>query len=183
MLTPERIARLRLAPLRSMRALAEPQHAMRRAARFVGLLCDGAAVRATAPSLGCAVERPASRDPHDARDHTVERGDDGLALVRIDVRCAPQRWEAVGVCVERLAESLALVLALHARPARALRGVWLGAQCWHDINNTVNALTLQASVVQSLLERGRTDEAAAFAERCAHAGDRLVAQLMALHAR
>jgi hypothetical protein len=175
--SPERLARFRLAPLRSARALTDPEHAMRRAIRVIGVACGARAVRCTVERAGLHVSRgdadalPAYTLP--LRDGTVELG-------RVDVACTAAQWSAARPFVEQVAEALALLLAAHALPARALRGVWFGAQRIHDLNNAIGAVTLQLGVVHSLLQRGRGAEANVFAERCVREGDRIIELLARL---
>jgi hypothetical protein len=183
MLSPERLMRLRLVPLRSARALADPRQAMRRAVRLVGAVCGGAAVRCTAKAGGACISRAATRPAEAAQWHTVTLHDGDAEFGCIDVHCTVSRWHDAAAFVEQVAAALALLLAVHAVPARALRGVWLASQRLHDLNNTVGAITLQIGVLQTLLQRGRTDEAAEFAERCGRESERLIELLARLRHR
>lgn len=180
--SPERLARLSLAPLRSARALVDPAHALGRAARVIARASGARTVCCTVHASGLNVKRDAVDASADANDvaHTIPLRDGETELGCIHVVCTAARWTAAQPFVERVADALALLLAVHATSAHALRGVWFAAQRIHDLNNAVGSITLQLGVVHSLLQRGRGAEANVFAERCVREGDRLIALLTRL---
>lgn len=180
----QRFARLRLAPLRSLRALADPRRAVQRCVRLISAVLGGAPVRCTVPASGYRVERGAI-DAAIAAELPVQ-----VVIVQwqqqrfgsIELCSEPARWEPARMLVTEMADSLALLLALHGPPPspRALRGTVLTPQGLHDLNNVANAITLQVGVMQAMLQRGRSAEAAQFAQRCVAQSERLVALLVAL---
>ncbi len=180
----QRLARLRLAPLRSLRALADPRRAAQRTVRLISAVLGGAPVRCTVPASGYRVER-GTIDAAIAADLPVQ-----VVIVQWQQQCfgsvelcsEPTRWEQARTLVTELVDSLALLLALHGPPPspRALRGTVLTPQGLHDLNNVANAITLQVGVMQAMLQRGRSAEAAQFAQRCVAQSERLVALLVAL---
>lgn len=177
MLPPERLAALRLAPLRSLRALADPRHAALRTVRLLSAAAGGAPVRCSLPTLGCEVGWGRRLDLR--RAVTTWRGvplaHAGAELGRLELRGSALLWRRCGRIAALLAEPLALLLALHADAPQALRGAVLAPQPLHELNNAVHALSLQVGVVQLLLERGDAAEAGRFAGLCARQADRLVA--------
>ena len=140
-------------------------------------------MRCTATGSGGSVSRAATRPVEAAQWHTVTLRDGDAEFGCIDVHCTASRWHDAAAFVEQVAAALAVLLAVHAAPARALRGVWLASQRLHDLNNTAGAITLQIGVLQTLLQRGRTGEAAEFAERCGRESDRLIELLARLRHR
>jgi len=174
MLPPERLAALRLAPLRSLRALTDPRHAALRTARLLSAAAGGAPVRCWLPTLGCEV-----RWGRSARGAASWRGvplaHAGAELGRLELRGSAMLWRSSGRIAALLAEPLALLLALHADAPQALRGAVLAPQPLHELNNAVHALSLQVGVMHMLLERGDAAEASRFAGLCARQADRLVA--------
>ena len=179
---PERLAALRLAPLRSLRALADPRHAALRTVRLLSAFLGGTAVRCTLPTIGCEVVwgRPG---PASLARRRVPLVYGGRSLGQLELRCAAVRWRASRRTVVLLAEPLALLLSVHAGAPQALRGAVVTPQPLHELNNAVHALSLQTGVVQILLERGDMAEASQFAALCARQADRLVALVGELRRR
>jgi hypothetical protein len=180
----QRLARLRLAPLRSLRALADPRRAAQRTVRLISAVLGGAPVRCTVPALGYRVERGAidAAIAAEPPEQVVILQWQQQRFGSIELWCEPVRWVPAQAIVTEMVDSLALLLALHGPPSppRALRGTVLTPQSLHDLNNVANAITLQVGVMQAMLQRGRSAEAAQFAQRCVAQSERLVALLAAL---
>lgn len=180
----QRLARLRLAPLRSLRALADPRRAAHRTVRLISAVLGGAPVRCTVTAYGYRVERGqidaaiAAERPLQALTVQWQQ----QCFGRVELRSESARWEQAQTIVAGLVDSLALLLALHgpAPSPRALRGTVLTPQRLHDLSNVANAITLQVGVMQAMLQRGRSADAAQFAQRCVTQSERLVALLVAL---
>lgn len=179
---PERLAALRLAPLRSLRALADPRHAALRTVRLLSAAFDGTAVHCALPTLGCEVVW-GHPGPASTAWRRVPLVYGGQSLGLLELRCATVRWRAGRRTAALLAESLALLLCVHTGAPQSLRGTVVTQQSLHELNNAVHALSLQAGVVQILLERGDLAEAVQFAALCARQADRLVALVADLRRR
>jgi len=182
--TAQRLARLRLAPLRSLRALADPRRAAQRGVRLISALLGGAPVRCTVPASGYRVERGAFEAAIAAERplQVVPLQWQQQHFGRVEICSDPVRWEQAKTLVTELVESVAMLLALHgpAPSPRALRGTVLTPQRLHDLNNVANAITLQVGVMQAMLLRGRSADAAQFAGRCVAQSERLVELLVGL---
>lgn len=177
----ERLTALRLAPLRSLRALTDPRHAALRTVRLVSAVFHGAAVRCSLPTLGCEVGWGRPTADSSWRRVPLVYGDATLGL--LELRCSALLWRRSSHIAALLAEPLALLLALHAESPQTLRGTVLSSQPLHELNNAAHALSLQVGVMQMLLERGDTDEARQFARLCVHQADKLVALMVGLRNR
>ncbi|WP_313913469.1 hypothetical protein [Tahibacter sp.] len=182
--TAQRLSHLRLAPLRSLRALADPHRAAQRTVRLISAMLGGAPVRCTVTASGYRVERgqidgavaaslPLQVVPLQWEQH---------CFGSVELWSEPARWEQARSIVAGLVDSLALLLAVHgpAPSAHALRGIVLTPERLHDLNNVANAITLQVGVIQAMLQRGRSADAAQFAERCVAQSQRLIALLVSL---
>jgi len=184
--TAQRRARLPLAPLRSLRALADPHRAAQRTMRLISAVLGGTPVRCTVTAFGYRIERGQMAAAITAQLplQTVPLQWQQQCFGSVELWSEPARWEQARPIVAELVDSLALLLALHgpAPPAHALRGIVLTPQRQHDLNNVANAITLQVGVIQAMLLRGRSADAAQFAERCVAQSQRLVALLLALRA-
>jgi hypothetical protein len=182
--SPQRLAHLRLAPLRSLRALADPRRAVQRTVRLISAILGHAPVRCVVPESGYRVER----GQIDAAVlaglpmHVVSLQWQRQSFGSVELCCESAQWEQMREIVAGMVDSLALLLALHGPPPspRALRGAVLTPQGLHDLNNVANAITLQIGVMQAMLQRGRSADAVQFAERCVAQSERLVALLVAL---
>ncbi|HVH35372.1 MAG TPA: hypothetical protein VM847_14800 [Tahibacter sp.] len=177
----ERLTALRLAPLRSLRALTDPRHAALRTVRLVSAVFHGAAVRCSLPTLGCEVGWGQPTTSAAWRRVPLVYGDATLGL--LELRCSGLLWRRSSHIAALLAEPLALLLALHAESPQTLRGTVLSSQPLHELNNAAHALSLQVGVMQMLLERGDTDEARQFAGLCVRQADKLVAVVAGLRNR
>lgn len=171
-------SRLRLLPFRSLRAMTDPRHAAQRLLRVLTRVLGCAQARCELTELACVLERRAV-PRKGLRRYRVALQWQGRSLGQITVRTDSLQWSRARPDVCALASGLSFLLAVHAGPQR-LRGVALGARRLHDLNNAVNALSLQIGAIETLLERGQAGEAAQFAQRSAVQAERLTALLSQL---
>lgn len=154
-LSPERIARLGLVPLLSARALIDPHCAMRRTARLASAACGAAAVTCVVPALSARVRWGQGGG---ASSCAVPLRHDAMEFGQLTIDGATRDLPEVAALAAALAAPLGLLLAVHATRARALQSLPLAPQRLHDLNNRVNAVSLQIGVLHAVLQRTRAND-------------------------